>query len=96
MPFPPHWRIGGVFLVGFVSALIGLIAYLAWRVVRPSYFTGETFRQPIAVVGTAPVFGATEVVPLEVFDEQDPTRPHPYTNIEEGPVAPSGDVPQPP
>jgi hypothetical protein len=95
MPFPPHWRVGGVFLVGFVSALIGLIAYLLWRLVKPVYFTGETFRQDMAVVGTAPIVGATDVVPLEAFDVEDPQRPHPYTNLEGGPAA-TGEVPQQP
>ena len=76
MPFPPHWRIGGVFLVAFVSVLIGLILILLWRVVKPIYFTGETFRQNVAMVGVEPVFGGTEVVSLEAFDEGDPDRPH--------------------
>jgi hypothetical protein len=59
-----------------VSVLIGLILILLWRVVKPIYFTGETFRTDAAMVGVAPVFGGTEVVSLESFDEVDPDRPH--------------------
>ena len=44
MPFPPHWRIGGVFLVAFASALVGLVAVIVWRIVSPAYFRGETLK----------------------------------------------------
>ena len=77
MPFPPHWHLGGVFLVVVVIALIGVIAILLWRVVKPSYFTGETLRVDAAMVGIEPVFGGTEVVSMESFDAGDPTRTHP-------------------
>jgi len=55
IPFSPHWRIGGVFLVAFASVLVGLLAFVAWRIAKPSYFTGETFRQNIAVIETGEV-----------------------------------------
>jgi amino acid transporter len=41
MPFSPHWRIGGVFLLGFGSLLIGVVLMIVWRVMRPAFFRGE-------------------------------------------------------
>ena len=42
MPFWPHWYIGGVFVIAFVSALIGLIAGIWTRFTMPGFFKGET------------------------------------------------------
>ncbi|HWG00894.1 MAG TPA: APC family permease [Trebonia sp.] len=42
MPFWPHWYIGGVFVIAFVSALIGLIAGIYMRFISPSFFRKET------------------------------------------------------
>ena len=42
MPFWPHWYIGGVFVIAFLSALAGLIAGIIMRFVRPAYFKKET------------------------------------------------------
>jgi amino acid transporter len=42
MPFWPHWYIGGVFLIAFVSALVGLIAGIWMRFVEPGFFRKET------------------------------------------------------
>jgi amino acid transporter len=59
LPFSPHWRIGGAFLVFLASFVVGLLAYLAWRVTNPSYFSGDTLRSSLlvneaGVVTTAP------------------------------------------
>jgi amino acid transporter len=42
MPFSPHWYIGGVFLIGIGTFVIGLILMAIWRVVAPPFFRGET------------------------------------------------------
>ncbi len=42
MPFWPHWYIGGVFIIAFVSALVGLIAGIWMRFVSPGFFRKET------------------------------------------------------
>ena len=36
MPFFPHWDIGGVLLIGIITAVAGLVFMLAMRVVSPS------------------------------------------------------------
>ena len=42
MPFPPYWQIGGVFMIAFASAVIGVVAMIVWRYTRPGFFKKET------------------------------------------------------
>lgn len=42
MPFWPHWYLGGAFLIAFLSALVGLLAGIWFRFVRPAYFRKQT------------------------------------------------------
>ena len=42
MPFWPHWEIGGVFMIAFLSALAGVIAFIYCRITLPAYFRKET------------------------------------------------------
>lgn len=42
MPFWPHWYIGGVFVIAFVSALVGLIMGIWVRFAMPAYFRKQT------------------------------------------------------
>jgi amino acid transporter len=37
-----HWQIGGVFVIVFISALIGLIFFIALRIAQPDFFKGRT------------------------------------------------------
>jgi amino acid transporter len=37
-----HWQIGGVFVIVFLSALIGLIFFIALRIAQPDFFKGRT------------------------------------------------------
>ena len=48
MPFPPHWRIGGVFLIGIGIFLLGVILMYIWRAVAPAFFRGETLNRDTA------------------------------------------------
>jgi amino acid transporter len=41
MPFPPHWDIGGVFIIDVVSLLIGVVAMFVYASLRPPFFRGE-------------------------------------------------------
>jgi amino acid transporter len=45
MPFSPHWQIGGVFLLGFGSLLLGFVLMMIWRLFKPSFFKGETLNR---------------------------------------------------
>ncbi len=42
MPFAPYWRIGGVFMIGFVSLVIGLVVMVVWRYAQPEFFRKRT------------------------------------------------------
>ena len=42
MPFWPHWYIGGAFVIGFISGLVGLIAGIWIRFAKPAYFKKQT------------------------------------------------------
>jgi len=42
MPFYPHWQIGGVFVIVFLSALFGLLVYIYCRFTLPAFFKKET------------------------------------------------------
>ncbi|MGW1729212.1 APC family permease [Streptomyces sp. NPDC002306] len=42
LPFPPHWRLGGVFVTGIGALFLGAILMLIYRVVRPHFFRKET------------------------------------------------------
>jgi len=49
MPFSPHWRIGGVFLIGAVTLILGVVLMFVWRAVKPSFFRGETLRTGVVL-----------------------------------------------
>jgi amino acid transporter len=42
MPFWPHWYIGGVFIIAFVAALVGLAAGIWMRFASPAFFRKQT------------------------------------------------------
>ena len=45
MPFWPHWYIGGVFLVFFVAASLGVVLMLIWRLFGRDFFAGRTLNR---------------------------------------------------
>jgi amino acid transporter len=45
MATPPHWEIGGVFLIFFVTTMLGLVLMVLWRFASPRFFTGETLNR---------------------------------------------------
>ena len=45
IPFSPHWRIGGVFLLGFGSLLIGYVLMWIWNAYKPAFFRGEVLNR---------------------------------------------------
>ncbi len=62
MPFPPHWRIGGVFMIAFLSALAGLVAGIYCRFTSPGFFRKQTLTRatPTLVPEDAIVPGTAE------------------------------------
>jgi amino acid transporter len=42
MPFAPHWVIGGVFMIAFLSALAGVLVFIYCRITGPAFFKKQT------------------------------------------------------
>jgi amino acid transporter len=47
LPLPPHWQVGGVFVIGVVTALIGVVLMLIARAAYKPFFSGQVL-SPIA------------------------------------------------
>ncbi|ARF59909.1 APC family permease [Streptomyces gilvosporeus] len=45
LPFPPHWHLGGVFVTGIGSLVLGAVLMLVYRLISPAFFR----KQVIAV-----------------------------------------------
>ena len=41
MQFPPHWDIGGIFIIDVVSVAIGIVLMFVYASLRPPFFRGE-------------------------------------------------------
>ncbi len=41
LPFPPHWDIGGVFVIDLISFVVGLVAIIVYSRVNPPFFKGQ-------------------------------------------------------
>ncbi len=72
MPFWPHWRIGGVFLIAFVSLVIGIVLMIVYMIARPPFFKGEVLtRSTPTLVPDADEL--TSEVPVAPADPEQPT-----------------------
>lgn len=47
MPFPPHWHVGGVFLLGVGTLLLGIPLYLLLAKAMPPFFRGEVLAREL-------------------------------------------------
>ncbi|HWE54270.1 MAG TPA: APC family permease [Acidimicrobiales bacterium] len=54
LPFSPHWQVGGVFLTGAGAIVVGVILMLAYALVSPSFFRGETLDRGTPVLAPEP------------------------------------------
>ena len=46
-----HWRIGGVFMIAFLSALAGVLGFIYMRISEPAFFRRETLTRAHADAG---------------------------------------------
>jgi len=53
MPFPPHWQLGGVFLTGIGSLVLGVILMVVYRYIAPAFFLGKTLTRDTRVLVAA-------------------------------------------
>ena len=68
MSFPPHWHIGGVFLIGIGSLILGIPLMYIYRAIRPAYFRGEVIKRgewPPPEDGTVAPGGPGDPTPFE-------------------------------
>ena len=49
LPFPPHWTVGGVIIIGIVTTVIGLGCMYAMERTSPAYFRGETLHTGLSI-----------------------------------------------
>jgi amino acid transporter len=45
LPFSPHWRIGGVFILDAGVLIVGIILMFVYRGLRPAFFRGEVLNR---------------------------------------------------
>ena len=45
MTFPPHWHIGGVFLIDLFALVLGLVLMFVYAAIRPPFFRGEVLNR---------------------------------------------------
>jgi hypothetical protein len=50
LPFSPHWHIGGIFLIGVGSLILGVVLMEVYRYISPAYFKGQTLNKDTAVL----------------------------------------------
>jgi amino acid transporter len=51
LPFPPHWQVGGIFVLGVSALVLGVILMLIYRAIAPDFFRGDilTVDTPVLV-----------------------------------------------
>jgi amino acid transporter len=45
MPFPPHYHVGGVFLIDIGALILGIVLMFAYEAARPPFFRGEVLNK---------------------------------------------------
>ncbi|HEX3814806.1 MAG TPA: APC family permease [Mycobacteriales bacterium] len=50
MPFWPHWHIGGIFILGVGSMVLGVVLMFIYEAIRPPFFRGETLNASTPVL----------------------------------------------
>jgi amino acid transporter len=50
LPFSPHWQVGGVFLTGIGSLVVGVVLMFVYRAVSPAFFRGDTLNKETPVL----------------------------------------------
>jgi amino acid transporter len=45
VPFPPHWHMGGVFVIEVLSLVLGVVLMVSYKRARPAFFRGEVLNR---------------------------------------------------
>ena len=72
LPFPPHWQIGGIFVIDVLTILLGIVLMVVYSVIRPPFFRGEVLNS-----STSTLVPDDLGVPVGLFglDEESGTVP---------------------
>jgi amino acid transporter len=57
IPVPPHWHVGGVFVIDCMMIVLGIILMVGYRAARPAFFRGETLNRDSATLVTEDFVG---------------------------------------
>src|SRR5262249_13760409 len=52
LQFPPHWQIGGIFVLAVGAMLLGVVLMLAWWAKAPAFFRGGVLTRDTPVLVT--------------------------------------------
>jgi hypothetical protein len=78
MPFWPHWHIGGIFILGVGSMIVGVILMLIYRSIRPPFFRGEVLNANTPVLApedaAVPTVDAAEMPAVETANPDSSSR----------------------
>jgi amino acid transporter len=76
LPFPPHWQVGGIFVLGVGATLVGVVLMLSYRRVAPAFFAGTvlTPNTPILVSEDGVILEAAATAGLTLPDS--PSQQH--------------------
>jgi amino acid transporter len=72
LQFPPHWRIGGVFIIGAATAIVGVALMILYAAVRPAFFRGEVLTRSTPTLVPE---GAPTPLTTDATDTQAPPAP---------------------
>src|SRR5262249_27566803 len=71
LQFPPHWQIGGIFVLAVGAMLLGVVLMLVWWAKAPAFFRGEVLTRD------TPVLVAEDGLPVEGLSLPDaPAHQH--------------------
>ena len=72
LPFPPHWHIGGIFLLMIGTSLLGVVLMYVYQAIRPAYFRGEVLNRDTPTRVPEDLGAPVGLFGIEPYDGLDP------------------------
>ncbi|HLN16241.1 MAG TPA: APC family permease [Acidimicrobiales bacterium] len=72
MGFPPHWKIGGVFIIAVGALLVGLVLMFIYGAIRPPFFRGEVLNRDTPTLVPDDIGTPVGLFGVEPFDNVPP------------------------
>jgi len=64
-----HWHVGGIFVIMFIAALLGVVLMLVYQALRPAYFRGEVLNRDTPTRVPEEIGTPVGLFGIEPFDE---------------------------